>query len=122
MIASQPNLQNWAAITLTLVDGDSFAGTGRCLITATGYTENTAMGWKNDQKATVGNDWGKSPSLIEGIPATITLPVAAGRVHAWSLDERGQRAQSVPVHNNNGLAVLYLGPQYRTLWYEVEIR
>lgn len=37
------------------------------LSTATGYVENTDMKWKDEEKSSVGKDWGKAPSLVEGI-------------------------------------------------------
>jgi hypothetical protein len=121
-IGAGRNLQNWAAVTVTAMDGADFASPGRVLITATGYAENTAMGWKNPEKTTVGTEWGRAPSLVEGIPATVTLPVPAARVQAWALDERGQRREPLPVKEQGGRALLELGPQARTLWYEVVIR
>jgi len=97
----------WSAIALTEMSPH------RWLVTATGYAENTDMGWKNAEKTTVGRDWGKAPSLVEGVAATITLPRAA---KAWTLDERGQRKTEVPVR----AGVVEIGPQHRALWYEVE--
>lgn len=116
------NLQDWAAITLTAIDGPGFASPGRVLITATGYAENTSMGWKNEEKNTVGSDWGIGPTLVESLPATVTLPVAAGRVTVWALDERGQRREPVAVREVGGKATFDLGPAAKTLWYEAEIR
>jgi len=99
----------WSAIALTEMKPR------RWLVTATGAAENTDMRWKNAEKTTVGRDWGKAPSLVEGIVATITLPGAA---KAWALDERGQRKSEVPVRNG----VIEISPQHRALWYEVEVR
>jgi hypothetical protein len=108
IIEPGPTMQaGWCAITTTEMQP------GRWLITATGYVENPGMGWKNDEKSTVGRDWGRAPSLIEGIPVKIMLPRAS---RAWALDERGQRGAELPVRNG----VINLGPQHRTLWYEVE--
>jgi hypothetical protein len=127
VIAPKANLQNWAVITMTVMDGTSFATPGRILVTTTGMAENTGMVWESDPlvrgRNTVQNEWGKAPSLVEGIPATITLPVPAARVHVVALDERGQRtAVTVPVTTVNGKATIDLGPQYRTLWYEITIQ
>ena len=107
--AGQTIQDGWCAITATEMRP------GHWLITATGYAENTGMGWKNAAKTTVGRDWGKSPSLVEGIPATVTL---AGAFNAWSLDERGQRRAEVPVRNGK----FEIGPHHQTLWYEVQAR
>jgi hypothetical protein len=122
VIAPGKNLQDWAAITLTAMDGASFTAPGRILVTATGYAENTSMGWKNKAKTTVGPDWGIGPSLIEGIPATVTLPVAATRVAVWALDERGQRREQVPVTDVGGKATFEIGAKYKTLWYEAVVK
>ncbi len=116
----------WCTLALTLLEGDSFeAGRGRALIVATGHAENTGMGWKDAEKSTVGRDWGKAPSRVELVPATIQLPRRAGAppplVHV--LDERGQRAGSVPVEESGGAAARFrIGAPHATLWYEVEFR
>jgi hypothetical protein len=58
--------------------------------------------------------------LEEGISARITLPLAAGQVEAWALDERGQRKAQLAVESDaRGHAVVAIGPQWRTLWYEL---
>lgn len=110
VIEPGPTMQDgWCAITATEMQP------GRWLVTATGYAENTGMGWKNAGKTTVGRDWGRPPSLVEGIAAGITVP---GAVNAWSLDEWGQRKAGVSLRNG----AVEIGPQYQTLWYEVQTR
>ena len=113
--------QNWACFQLTVLDRDeraTFSTAKRILITATGDIENTGMGWKNAEKTSVGRDWGKAPVLVEGPAAKIELPQGekGGKFKAWALDERGQRRAEIPVTNGT----LEIGPQHRTLWYEVE--
>lgn len=49
-IAAGATRQHWAALLLTAVDGPDFRSAGRFLVTACGYCENTAMGWKNAEK------------------------------------------------------------------------
>jgi hypothetical protein len=80
------------------------------------------MGWKNSAKTTVGRDWGKAPSLVEGIPARLSLPASASKVRAWKLDERGQRADRLTIGESKGKAAIEIGPKYRTIWYEVEVQ
>ena len=121
-VAPGPNRQDWAAFTLTAIDGPDLHSPGRILVTATGYVQNTAMGWKDAERSTVGRDWGTGPALVEGIPATITLPVSASKVTAWPLDEQGRRRDAMPVGKDGDKASLAIGPEYRTLWYEIEIR
>jgi hypothetical protein len=110
----------WCAITLTVLEGDLAKGPARLLVTATGYAENTGMKWKSDKKDSVGDDWGKAPSLVEGIPVRLILPIKA--VKAWVLDERGRHKAALPVRaGKDGKAILRLGPQRQTIWYEIEL-
>jgi len=81
---------------------------GRWLITALGYAENTGMGWTDATKTSVGRNWGKAPSLVEGVSARLTFP---GKFELWALDERGQRREKLPGTE--------IGPQFKTIWYEV---
>ncbi|MES2570515.1 MAG: carbohydrate binding domain-containing protein [Verrucomicrobiota bacterium] len=104
----------WATIQLTVLEGADFKSAGRMLVTATGTTENSAMKWLSPARESVGREWGRAPSLVEGIAARITFP-GGGRLQAWTLDERGQRRTAVPMTNG----ILEIDPQYRTLWYEV---
>lgn len=119
-----PNRQNWAAVTVTAIDGENFTAPGRLLITATGYAENTDMGWRNADKTTVGRDWGKSPSLVEGINGSITLPVQAARVvGVYPLDERGNRREPILCATfADGKAAVLISADHKTIWYEVEIK
>jgi hypothetical protein len=121
-LAFGPTRQGWAAVTLTAMDGDNLSTRGRILVTATGYAENTDMGWKDADRTTVGRDWGRAPSLVEGVLARISLPVAPSRIRAHALDEKGQRRREVTVRGGEGEAVIEVGPEYRTLWYEIEIQ
>ncbi len=114
--------QGWGCFQFTVLDRDErvdFATAKRILITATGDIENTGMGWKNAEKTSVGRDWGKAPVLVEGPAAKIELP-GGGNFKVWALDERGQRRAEIPVRETSGGATLEIGPQHRTLWYEVE--
>ena len=104
-----------AVILLTVIDGTDFKSARRLLITATGKAANTDMKWTSDAHESVGANWGRAPSLVEGIAAKITLPVSGQKMKAWALDERGLRRDEVPMK----AGTLEIGPQYRTLWYEV---
>ena len=61
------------------------------------------------------------PSLVEVIPARITLPIPQGRTKAWALDERGQRGEEVVVGRSGNNAVIEIGAPAHTLWYEVDV-
>jgi hypothetical protein len=118
VIEPGPGLQEgWSAITATEMDGK-----GRWLVTATGYADNTGLKWHNPEKNTVGRDWGQAPSRAEGVPARLTFSRPAAQCDAWSLDERGQRRERLPVVETGDKATVEIGPRWRTLWYEVVVR
>jgi hypothetical protein len=111
----------WCTLMLTLLDGDSLGQQPRrALLVATGYTENTDMGWRDETKSTVGTNWGRPPSLVEPVSAMLQLPGAKALPTLYPLDERGQRGAGVPfAATADGAARVALGPPHRTLWYEI---
>ena len=65
---------------------------------------------------------GKAPVLCEGITLDLILSgIDVKKVTAWSLNQRGDRNEAIqPVADPNG-SKLSFGPNYRTLWYEINI-
>ncbi|HEY3365428.1 MAG TPA: cellulase family glycosylhydrolase [Symbiobacteriaceae bacterium] len=110
--------QDWATVTLT----DMLPG--RLLITATGYVENQGMQLRTLEagRVTVGDQWGSGPPMVEGVTAEIRLPPPPSRVRAWALDAAGRRGAALPVVADGQGSRLCLGPNYKTLWYEVAIQ
>ncbi len=108
---------NFAAVTLTAMDQKPLAQSQKLLLTLLGKVENQSMGWNSD-RTSVGNQWGHGPTVAEGIPATVTLKTNSTR-HVWALDGTGQRVGDVPATYANGSLTFNVGPQYKTLWYEV---
>jgi hypothetical protein len=111
----------FSTLALTLTRGTSLTHGGTALLVAAGRCENTNMVWKDANHNSVGNQWGSAPTLIETIPFTLTLPVAAARLKVWALDERGQRRTALAVTGSASNAVLSAGATAATLWYEIEV-
>ncbi|HUG12087.1 MAG TPA: carbohydrate binding domain-containing protein [Opitutaceae bacterium] len=114
---------DWSTVSITMLEGGSFGGGagGRGLIVATGTIENTGQIWKDTSHTSVGANWGSAPTLIEVVPASITLPVSVNRVSAWTLNASGQRIAPLAVASDGGQAQIILGGGAATLWYEFEI-
>ncbi len=113
-----PNFGNgFASVTLTTLDGAPIESSRRILFTLVGKVENQGMIW-NAQRTSVGTNWGHGPTLAEGIPAVVALSVTRV-VNVWALDGTGKRMSSVPAKNENGRLTFTVGPQYRTVWYEL---
>jgi len=94
------------------------------LLAATGLVRNQDMRPQrlDNNRITLGNHWGSEPVLCEGVPAEVGLPVAVERVRCFALDGSGRRKETVEVTSREGRACLTLGPRYKTVWYEIEIR
>lgn len=123
-LAVGPTRLDWATVSLVARDGKDFTSPGRILIAATGLMENTGAKLESlgGDRITLRRNWGSEPILCEGVPAEVTLPVPAERVTFYPLDEAGNRREAASVENRDGKALLQLGPQHKTLWYEAEIR
>lgn len=119
-IRSGKTRQGWSALVLSQKDGAAIGSPGSALLVAAGYTENSGMVWQNEQKNHV-TSWGRSPVLVEGVPAEIRLDTAGKPLAVWALDEAGQRREALPVRTEDGLAVFSIGPVHKTLWYEIVV-
>lgn len=115
---------DWATVTMTCIDGEGFGRPGRILIAATGDIHNKGAQLRDlgGGRVTLSNQWGDEPVMCEGVPAEITLPIAADRVKLYPLDESGNRREAAPVATKDGKALLKLGPDHRTIWYEIEVK
>jgi len=108
--------RNYAVVVLTSLDGKDLARSRRILLVATGRAENQGMGWNAD-RTSVGNRWGHGPTLVNGVPLTVRFPFLVGSVAA--LDGRGKPIRKVPVEQEGKGVRIRVGPEFRTLWYEV---
>ena len=127
---------DWCTISLTLAQAYDNAKPGNVLrrgsylLAATGLVQNTDMKIvqvannppKISTTADYGGRLGTGPVLCEGIPAKLSFAGLQNRVKCFALDPDGNRIQEVPVSAGQmGDAVLEIGPQYNTVWYELII-
>jgi hypothetical protein len=118
---------NWATVSLVSRTATGFgeqSAPASILLAATGDAGNAGRVMKEvgPKKITL-TDRGHAPMMVEGIPATVTLPVDGTRVKCFALDPAGHRTKPVPVGKGEGnTATIVIGPDYKTVWYEVEIR
>ena len=85
------------------------------LLVAAGRVENTGWKWDADQ-TTLGGDWGKSPTIAEGIPAKLMFK-GMDKFSVYALDPAGNPGREVPVSMKGGEQSFGIGAQYKTLWY-----
>jgi len=118
----------WATISLTSRNAKGFGkdGASQILLTATGYCGNKGQIAENraeDGTRIHFSTWGEGPVVAEGIPAELTLPATASNVKVYALDPHGDRKAEVPVKvGADGNATIQIGPEFKTVWYEIEIK
>lgn len=114
-------LQDWANILLTRMDSEN--GAERWLLTATGYAENKGMEWKNEEKSTVGRDWGEGPPLVETIPLKLWMGNVSGP-EVYALDGDGRRDEKMEDAAElaaSGAQINLMG-RNPSIWYEIVVR
>jgi hypothetical protein len=116
--AVKPNARNFVALTLNTADGKPLAQSRRLLLVAAGNVENTGMSW-NDDHTTVSNKWGSAPTVCEGIAAKVTLATKLKSAKVFALDGSGARVNEVSATLADGRLSFDIGPQFKTLWYEI---
>ncbi|MCX7006035.1 MAG: hypothetical protein NTY53_02090, partial [Kiritimatiellaeota bacterium] len=121
-----PTRLNWATVSLVSRKASGFGEQGALasiLLAATGDAGNAGRVVKEvgPHKITL-TDRGHAPMLAEGIPATVTLPSNPSRTTCYALDPHGDRKQPVPVEKSGAGSRIAIGPQYQTVWYEIEVR
>ncbi len=111
---------NYATIVLTSQDDLPIAKSKSMLLLASSSAENTGMKWNEDRNS-IGEDWGTGPTLINPVSATIRMSKDgfSGMPKVYSLDGKGNRTGDVVVRQTGSEIVFEIGGQHQTLWYEV---
>jgi hypothetical protein len=112
--------RNFAALALNAMDGKPMEQSRSLLLTAVARVENTDMQWNAD-RTSVGDRWGRSPSLAEGVPAHVTVRTQAKDATVYALNGTGKRQSKVDAKLSDGRLTFVIGPARRTLWYEMEV-
>ncbi len=108
--------RDYAVVVFTSMDGLPLESSKRMLLVAVGSAENQEMKW-NESRTSVGRHWGRGPTLVNGIPARISL--AGPPLTVRALDGRGEPADDLAVRASPDGSAFTIGPLHRTLWYEV---
>ena len=116
-IAVEPSQRSFASLTLTSMDGKPTDQSQSLLLTAVDKVENPGLEWNAD-RTFAGNAWSSGPTMAEAVTATIRLVTTAPKT-VYALDASGKRAGAVPSAVADGHLTFSIGPQYRTLWYEI---
>lgn len=116
----------WATVSLVSRGANGFSNSEapiRILVAATGLIENNGMKIKElDNNHITLTDWGKAPVYAEGIPVTLSLASDPKKTKCFVLNSEGKRKKEIPVTSIEGKTGIQLKPEYKTIWYEIEIK
>lgn len=120
---------DWATVSLVSRQATGFGGAGQpasILLAATGLAENEGPEIEKVSENEIAYrdrvNWGEGTVAVEGIPAVLTLPSDPAKTRCFVLDPRGDRKTEVPVETTVGGSKIVIGPQYKTVWYEIEVK
>lgn len=110
----------WCTVSLVSLTGNGFGKGSRALLAATGFSHNGGAKFTHlhdSRWAARDADFGFSKYMVEGVRARIVLPGEGIRCRA--LGENGDVLREVPTRMQDGSTVIEIGPEYRTVWYEI---
>jgi hypothetical protein len=113
---------DFCAIILTSLDGESISCSERLLLAATARSANTAMKW-NDKKTSL-VDWGSAPTVIEPVKGHVTLENLEPhkKFEVIPLDGAGKSlGQSIETRTSPQGVKIAIG-EPATPWYLINIR
>lgn len=108
---------DFAAVTVTTLDGLDFSRSDRFLVTASGRCQNMNMLFSADRR-TVNTNWGQAPVMIEAVTGTLKLPPGQWKCKALGYNGTTRHIANVRYENNQG--TLYMYPHFATMWYLLE--
>jgi hypothetical protein len=114
------SLDGFAVVMVNRLGEGGPGGARRFLLTAVTSCWNEGMTW-NEERTSVGTGWGRGPTLCQGVPLTLTVRDAGGTARVFALGPDGTRRREVPADEAEGSVAFELGPDCRTLWYELAI-
>ncbi len=130
---------DWATVSLVqckskgntkaIKDNSKQLESGTYLLAITGFCRNTDSVYVTPKQNTVttardyGGNNGKSPELVEGVSMKLSLPnIDPKNVNIFALDGEGyQKGKVIPAAVDNG-TIIQFGPEYKTVWYEIQIK
>jgi hypothetical protein len=109
---------NYGFVILSTVDGSPLETAPKTVLTVASHSENIGMGW-NEDRTSVGTDWGKGPTQVTMVPAKISMPIQAATATVYALDGTGTRQAEIESTVTEGRLTFKTKPSHKTLWYEI---
>ncbi|MBM3956717.1 MAG: hypothetical protein FJ313_01530, partial [Gemmatimonadetes bacterium] len=108
----------FATVALASLTDQPIAESTRLLLTAVGRAENTGMKYNALRRRVI--DKGAGPILVEPITGTVSLKTRQTGVTVRPILPDGTRGEALPTTYENGVLRFRIGPEARTMYYEVK--
>jgi hypothetical protein len=118
IVEMEPTDRNFLSLTLTSMDGKPIDASTSLLLTALDKAENVGLDW-NDGRTFAANSWRQGPTMVETVPAAITIPTTARTAAVHALDETGRRSKVVASTLDAGRLTFRIDPHDEAVWYEI---
>ncbi|MDD3587210.1 MAG: carbohydrate binding domain-containing protein, partial [Thermoguttaceae bacterium] len=124
---------NWATVSMVsknkIAQKTDILPKGQYLVAVTGLVQNKDTKLVRNAKerqisaaSHLGGSRGTAPVVCEGVPLNMRLTgVSPENITVYALDCQGNRQQKLPIAAKKNDAIVVLGPQYKTVWYELVI-
>ncbi|TWT80087.1 hypothetical protein CA13_15000 [Planctomycetes bacterium CA13] len=111
---------NYGFVLLSSTDGQPIESAETSILTVVSHSENQGMKW-NEEKTSVGSEWGHGPTMVTSFAATVFVPRKSNSppIHCYALDGTGKRIREIPVTPTKGGVEIKVSPAAKTIWYEL---
>jgi len=109
--------RDFATAAAVSLDGKPIGVSGRILVTLVARAENQGMIW-NETRTSVANHWGHGPTIVELVPATVTIVGDMAR-KVFALAPDGTRNREIETLVVDGAVSFTVSPEDKTLHYEM---
>lgn len=115
-ISVQPTSNGHATFAAAALDAKPLAESDKILVTIMNRFENTGWKW-NEANTSIGDDWGRAPTICEGITASFDFEGNGKEYKVHALDGTGAVLKEIPAVNDTGKIRFSISPEDRSLWF-----
>lgn len=107
----------FATIALSSLTDAPINRSERLLLTAVGRAENTGFAYNILRTKRTAD--GSGPILADGIRGTISIATTQPDMEVWAVSAEGKLSEQIPTRYENGRLSFEIGPQWKTIYYQL---
>jgi hypothetical protein len=119
-IAVQGIEPNYGLVVASTNDGLPMNESKSILLLAASRSENVNMNW-NDDRTSVGDQWGDGPTQVTGFDAKVRLKGIASPAKVFVLDGTGKRIGEAKAVQGENAIEFDVSATQKSIWYEIAV-